>query len=459
MSFSLKLCADKLALRPVYVFLDETLCVFSTNIRTLRSLIARPLDLDEQGLGELVFLGQPLGSRTIYRNVKVLRPAEILTITPTSATSERYFDWNHIQSQEFDEASACTLLYQGFILAIGRRSRHTLEDAFLSGGMDSRCVVAGLLDIGRDVRTFASSFPQSANDVISSMVAEAFGTAHTAHQSDPAERLKSTMVRWGIVARDHFPSGNGSAVGRVIFGGHGGSVGMGHVYMDERTVQLATKPLTDAVLFELFPRLLKRGTRLFDRTTDERLRKLAAEGLKSELAGIEPERKERKLFNFYLLNDQARHSYEQFEDIDLSQIEIVNPFLDPDFLSIVVAAPVGMFLHHHLYNRWLTYFRAPAASLPWQVYPGHEPGPHTMPAGVVSQWSNEWYSGAQVRRLADKIAGQILDLTDVRVQQLFSRLSLLSLRSLNALGIERYNYELTLGRAVYEAITGEPIDG
>lgn len=382
-----------------------------------------------------------------------------MTITPTSADSERYFDWNQIQSQEYDEATACELLYGAFLRAIGRRSRQTVEDAFLSGGMDSRCVVAGLLDNGRNVRTFASSFPRSANDVISSMVADAFGSAHTAHYSDPAERLKSTMVRWGIVARDHFPAAEGSAPGRVIFGGHGGSVGIGHVYMDERSVRLATDPLTDAAIFELFPRLLKRGTRLFNRATDQRLRNLAMVGLRSEFGGISPKRKERKLFNFYLLNDQARHSYEQFEDIDLSQVEIVNPFLDPDFLSIVVAAPVGMFLHHHLYNRWLTYFRAPAASLPWQAYPGHEPGPHRMPEGVISQWSEEWYRGADVRRLADTIAGQILRSKDKRILQLFSRPTLLSLRSLNGLGIDRYNYELTLGRSVYESITGEPIDG
>ena len=131
---TLTLCADKLGLRPIYVYLDPETCVFATNIRTLRAILNAPIDIDEQGLGELIYMRQCLGGRTVYKNVRVLCPAELLTVSLNGEYSKRYFDWNAIQRHKYDDNGACEALYTAFIRAIRRRSRKQSEDAFLSGG-------------------------------------------------------------------------------------------------------------------------------------------------------------------------------------------------------------------------------------------------------------------------------------------------------------------------------------
>ena len=457
---ALRLCADKLALRPLYVYTDEALCLFATNLRTLLHLAGRPLEIDEQGLAEQIYLGQSFGSHTAYKNVRVLRPGEVLTIGTSGESSRRYFDWNSIPEHAGEESAICGNLYDAFIRAIRRRSRDRVEDAFLSGGLDSRCVVAGLLDIGRSVRTFGSSYEGSADDVIGRMVAALFGTEHTAYLRDPYEFILGG-INHALYASDHFSRMNDTATtrGRVIWAGDGGSVGMGHVYLDDAKIRLLAASLSDDTLRQIFGGFKKRGTRIFDAKTDRHLRQLALTGLRSEIETIVPKHKERRLFLFYLLNDQMRHLYHHYEEIDLHAIEFATPFFDSDFLSIIVAAPVWMFLRHRLYNTWLTWFRTPAASLPWQVYPGHEPGPHEMPKNIKGQWSDEWYQGRTARRIADRVAAQILSTGDPRVQSYISSAVIGALRLLNRLGVERYNYELWLAKKVYDAITGTPIRG
>ena len=456
-----RFCSDKLALRPLYVYLDSSECVFATNLRTLRELVGRSLEIDEQGFAEMIYFGQSLGSRTVYKNVRVLQPGEIWTIGLKEERSRRYFDWNAIARYDGDESATCAALYDRFIRAIRRRSRRKTEDAFLSGGLDSRCVVAGLLDIGRNVRTFGFCYPNSADDIISRLVAKSFGTFHTAHHSDPVERLKRTVDNFAVQARKYFPTEptDQKDVGRIIWSGDGGSVGIGHVYLKERTIGLAAGNLSDAALHELFADFDKGGTRLISASKCSRLRRLAFAGMRGELEAITPQRPDRRLFLFYLLNDQMRHLYDHFEDIDISGIEFATPFFDADFLSIIVASSANMYLRHGLYNRWLTNFKTCAASLPWQVYPGHIAGPHPMPDGIASQWSGNWYSGPQIRRAADQIAASILHTSDIRLWRYVRRSTMLVLRALNRLGVERYNYELWLARRIFQAITGEPGSG
>jgi hypothetical protein len=189
------------------------------------------------------------------------------------------------------------------------------------------------------------------------------------------------------------------------------------------------------------------------------MRWLAIVGVRKELESIAPKNTGRRLFLFYLLNDQMRHLYRHFEDIDLHAVEFAMPFFDMDFLSLVVASPVGMFLRHRLYNRWLSCFKTPAASVPWQAYPGHEAGHLPLPAGIRSQWSNDWYRGAATRLLADRVATRILVERDARVSTYISRRVICILKLLNRVGIERYNYELWRARKVYEYIKGESIGG
>jgi hypothetical protein len=75
------------------------------------------------------------------------------------------------------------------------------------------------------------------------------------------------------------------------------------------------------------------------------------------------------------------------------------PFFDADFLETIVRTPVRPFLRHVLYHKWLQAMSPAATSVPWQVYPNHEPCPIPFPGQLRYQWG-DYFGKAEDRRLA-----------------------------------------------------------
>lgn len=444
--------ADKLSIRPLYIYLDDGICIFATSMRVMRKLIGDDQEVDEQGLAEKIFFGQSLSSRTLYKSVRVLRPGQILTIRDTSVSQSVYHCYSKLEPLELSEPELSRRLYQAFIDAVRRRSYRGCEDAFLSGGLDSRCVVAGLLDLDRKVRTFSSSYANTADEVISRLVAEEFRTDHFEHERLPGERLLLEVDSFALYASKNFPKDSRAVPGgRVIWSGDGGSVGMGHVYLTESSVKKAAVPLTPENMRELFPALGQRKTRLAQPSMVGKLRGLALEGAKAEFEYLAGSRPDRRLFLFFMYSDQTRHLWNHFEDIDLSSVEFETPFFDSDFLTIVTRSPIGPFLYHRLYNHWLREFRTPAASLPWQSYPGHEPCPYPLPPNVRIQWSKSWYQGREARQAVAARTRRLSKNVSPLFWRYISYQRVQAFLALNAIGIGRYDYELTLACNIGEA--------
>jgi hypothetical protein len=161
------------------------------------------------------------------------------------------------------------------------------------------------------------------------------------------------------------------------------------------------------------------------------------------------------LWLFYMLNDQCRHIHHQSEDIDVTGVEMLAPMLDTAFLRLIAGFPAHWCLGHALYNRWMAGFRAPATAVAWQSYPGHQPSPAAMPAGLRLQWDNNWYESRQARRVVDRGAAFVLERADPRladwIEPWRARLARLTLR----LGSRQNQHDLQLLRLLHCAVTGE----
>ncbi|MGH6635108.1 MAG: hypothetical protein ACRED0_02885, partial [Gammaproteobacteria bacterium] len=56
----------------------------------------------------------------------------------------------------------------------------------------------------------------------------------------------------------------------------------------------------------------------------------------------------------------------------------------------IMTVPLDWCLGHRFYHKWLGLFPEAVREVPWQVYPGHEPCPIAVPAGLTSQWQDQW---------------------------------------------------------------------
>lgn len=448
MSGRLLLATDKIGSRPLYVQRERNRWLFATSLRLLRSLQSEAEQVDEQGLAETLFFGQPLGARTAFTGISVLRPGCALQLRADGGFEEHgYFDLATVDQRSLSYEEGLQALRQRFSTAVQRRLHGDAQEAFLSGGLDSRAVVAELVDQGRAVRSFCAAYPDSLDDIVGRRIAEVLGTEHLTWHRSPADRVRVALDPFAVYARDHFPPAAGqSGAARAIWSGDGGSVTLGHVYLKAETVELAGGRINADTVRRLFPSLAGRPTRQLSSARLQSWTEMAIEGALQAFARTEAAPPSRRLFLFYMQNDQARHLYHHFERIAESGIELITPFFDSDFVSLVSSLPIDWFLRHRIYNDWIAGFRCAAGSVYWQPYRGHLPSPHASPSTIADQWDATWYRSPEVRRSYREIGRDILRRRDGLAAPFLSRPQLRLSLLLNALGLSNRDYELAYAR-------------
>lgn len=452
-STSLTLATDKLGIRPIFYKEEPDRFVFASTLRLLRTACGQAQRVDERGFAEFLFLAQPLGARTVLDGVWLLRPGEALRFDRSSTTERvRYFTLADVPRSSLPRDEALRELHAVFGRAVRRRLSSGGQEAFLSGGMDSRAVVAELVDQGQSVATFSASYPESPDDVVAEIVAEAFGTQHTTWRRSPSEQVHLSGAPFSQYAAEHFRSPRQGKV-RSIWSGDGGSVMLGHVYLDEARTALAGQHITADLMRRLLPGIGGRRTRHLSPARLRELGDLAVEGLVEEFRSYEAAPPDRRLFMYYASNDQARHLHQHFESIETSKIDLLTPFFDAAFVSLVMSLPTAWFLRHAFYNDWIQRFRCRAGDLYWQSYPGHVPCPHTRPVGAGSdQWDPSWFQDSASRQRFRALASRLIH-SNYQLSRPFVRRTLLHAASwLSLAGSSRLNYEISNAQRIVDAL-------
>src|SRR3954453_13149047 len=74
-----------------------------------------------------------------------------------------------------------------------------------------------------------------------------------------------------------------------------------------------------------------------------------------------------------------------------------------EFLTLIAASRIDLFIGHKIYVDWLRLFQPAVYSTPWQSYPGHVPYPVSIPADLDYQWTRESRVPPAVKRLAQRM--------------------------------------------------------
>lgn len=388
------LATDAIGLRTIYYTLQEGLLIFATAIRILEAIPSVTKTLSASGMAELSVFSFPLADRTPYIEVQVLRESQVLTASASGIKLRNYHDWAAPVEASQTPQDAAMQLHAQFRDAIRLRSGHDRRVySFLSGGMDSRAIVATLINLGCHVEALNFSADDSQDQCYAQLFAREAGDSCRLHcLKGGAFPNFSFLAMDAKTALEHREATNVDRP-QLIWSGDGGSVGLGHVYMDERMLDFGESGDTDAAIryFLEFNRInLPRG--VLSKQARRQLPELLHRNVRSEVDRYPVPDFGRRIYLFLLFNDQRRHLFKHFETIDQHGLELLTPFYDARLLKAIAATPSRWGILHRLYARFFEHLPAFALQSPWQTYPGHMPCPLPSDQRASYQWSRSMNS-------------------------------------------------------------------
>jgi len=183
------LVRDRLGIKPLYYHLDANRLSFASEVKGILALNSKAATCDVAGLHEWLYYGNPLGEKTLYREIKQLLPGHFLELDLNSFESNIRPYWSlKQQASVTDEVSESS---ENLVA----ETRHLLEQAvkrqlvsdvpvgvFLSGGIDSSAIVAfASRHYEKKLATYSAGFDFSRNSgelPRAKRIAALYGTDH-----------------------------------------------------------------------------------------------------------------------------------------------------------------------------------------------------------------------------------------------------------------------------------------
>src|SRR6185503_16690587 len=177
-SRSLFLLNDRFAALPLYVASSPRGMAFGGGVRGVLMAPGVAAEPDPQAIREAVtFGGYRLGNRTNVRNIEMIPPATVVHVTPATVTTKRYWTWAELR--DGDATDDRELLEQTRTLwsaAISRRLGGARRPGLtLSGGLDSRAIVAEAANQRQPLRALTYGVPRADDVRIAERVARTSG--------------------------------------------------------------------------------------------------------------------------------------------------------------------------------------------------------------------------------------------------------------------------------------------
>ncbi|MGB4497550.1 MAG: asparagine synthase-related protein [Methylococcaceae bacterium] len=440
---------DKLGIRPLYYYIDSKFFMFSSVLSYIENLSFVNLEADLMGFYEYAAFGYPLFNRTPYKNIKLLLGAEIITLKNGQISSEIYWDFGKIENQSNNDVDIDKIAENAFNVfddAIKVRIEEENALAFLSGGLDSRCVTAALKKHTKTLQTFNFSTVQSQDAEFANLYSKNLGSKH--HEI-PMEKLYypnwSQLISesWNAMS-DHIDNNEYPKYPNKVWSGDGGSVAVGCVYLNHEMTQLLADGLCEkAVAVFMDQNKISVPSRFLSKNNGVDANALVYESTLEEVQRITNVPDDKKLYIFLMCNDQRRHLNLHFETIGTHKTELMLPFFDGKFLSTIFSVPARLLIEHDFYMEWFGKFPEFSRISPWQTYPGHKKCDLAIPSNLSYQWAttdkkNSQHDLAQMKKDADDVLKILFQNRAVRKNITLTFVCVAAL--LHRYGVKDYSY-------------------
>ena len=161
----LLLARDRIGKKPLFYSWDGRRLVFGSEIKALWPAGGISKEMDLEALSDYFSFQYVPAPKTIYRNVRKLRPAHYLVVEGSNIREVPYWDIRFDQPKELSENEWCESFLEEYRTAVKSRLVSDVPlGAFLSGGVDSSSVVALMNEFQPPVTTCSIGFTEERYD-------------------------------------------------------------------------------------------------------------------------------------------------------------------------------------------------------------------------------------------------------------------------------------------------------
>jgi asparagine synthase (glutamine-hydrolysing) len=387
---TLELAADPVGARPLFYFQDKTCIMLGSALQLFEACPWIDLAIDEAALHQRVALGYCLNGATPYRAVRRLQggcQVELTLGKPDNAKYRRWHRWDAVATDHRPLDAQLDEIHQCFTSAIARQDDGvSMPIAALSGGLDTRVVIAGLLAAKRAPTCVTFTWRNSLDGALAQQFAAYAGLQQ--HIFDVPRPLDEPFLIKSAKALAESQSQIHTSYSQRLWTGYGGSIGAGYVHSNAAPVALARAGETlGAARMLLQGKGVAVAAFLFGRATAQRLSAQLEDQVVSALEANKPDDLGRRLQLYLLENQEPEQLRPLTENADQLGFDVAAPFYDPALLEKWLAVPLEQAIYHRAYVQWMQRLPAAVTAVPWQAYPGHERSPLPLPA-EADQWSD-----------------------------------------------------------------------
>ncbi len=179
----LHLISDRYGLRYLYWTVQDGHLAWASELKAFINLPGYQPKIDPEAVGEFFHEGWLLADRTWFEGISLVSPATVLIwdLDQRTLTHQRYWDWSEIKelTGRIDEDEVAEELGGLFKAAVTRRSRVGERVGLtLSGGLDSRAILAAMPDRGYPIHAITFGVKGCDDITIAARAARVRGVVH-----------------------------------------------------------------------------------------------------------------------------------------------------------------------------------------------------------------------------------------------------------------------------------------
>ena len=366
---------DRYGLKPLYYTHFNGRLLFASEVKAILEAADFNRVVNKAAIADFFSFGYLFGNKTFFEGINLLPPSSIFVYQNGEITIKEYWDFNYLEEypnkSENDYIEELSFLFRQ---AVNRQMLGNYRiGVSLSGGLDSRTIVAMIDGKYYPIDTHTFGLPGCDDARFAQVVADILGTNHHFHELKPEDMLnffeKTVKLTDGMlnIFDSHALSkfDDIKEYSDVLLNGFSGDMILGSFLTKE--IITANQKETFEIIYKSLGNIFEQQSSLFMQPNYEEIEELAKSSLSlAYQSASEKNNISSNIADYINLRNRQRRFILYGPITSYSIFEVRVPFYDYDLIDFVMCIPPNLRYDEYLYVEAFKKLFPQLAKVPWQ---------------------------------------------------------------------------------------------